>query len=297
MTTQLKTLAHVLVGVAIAVAAAIIRPQLVDMVLQSPLLGEASLPRYADGSEKLNRIPEPANLVELFPDIVVRDWLPAGRYVALTFDDGPDDVYTPKILDILARYGARATFFLIGASVEKHPEAVKRMVAEGHAIGNHTYFHSNLSRMAPWQVLLDLEKAEAALRRVAGYSPALVRPPYGALDPVAVEAIGKKGYRVFLWTVDSLDWRGLDAAAVAENVLPKLKSGAIILQHSAGGPDEDLTGTLEALPVMIEALKSQGYAFLTAPEIIKEVDAARRAGGTTAPGATAAAPGAADRKQ
>lgn len=288
--TSLRNVAYVVVGMMIVVAAVVIRPQAVDTVLQSRLLGEATLSRYTDGSERLNRIPEPQDLVELFPSVVVRQWAPARQSVALTFDDGPDDVYTPKILDILARYGARATFFLIGSSVERYPAVVKRIVAEGHAVGNHTYFHSNLSRMAPWQVLLDLEKAENAFLRVAGRRSALVRPPYGALDPLAVEAVGQKGYRVVLWTVDSLDWRGLAGEAVVKNVLPKLKSGMIVLQHSAGGPDEDLSGTLEALPVIVETLKSQGYRFLTAPEVVEEIDGQRRAG--EMPGAPAGGRGA-----
>lgn len=268
----MKSLAHVVIGMLIVIAAIAIRPQAVDILLQSRLLGEATLPRYTDGSERLNRTPEPQDLVKLFPHVVVRQWTPATPSVALTFDDGPDETYTPRILDILAKHGVRATFFLIGAGAEKHPDVVNRIVQEGHAIGNHTYFHSNLSRMAPWQVLLDLQKAQDAFSRVARQSPMIVRPPYGALDPAAVEAIGGKGYRVMLWTIDSLDWRGLAKEAIIKNIVPELKSGVIVLQHSAGGPDEDLTGTLEALPAIIETLKSQGYRFLTAPEIIEEID-------------------------
>lgn len=269
----MKSLPYIVVGMLIVIAAIAARPQTVDILLQSRLLGEATLPRYTDGSERLNRTPEPQDLVKLFPHVVVRLWTPVTPSVALTFDDGPDETYTPRILDILADHGVRATFFLIGAGAEKHPDVVNRIVQEGHAIGNHTYFHSNLSRMAAWQVLLDLQKAQDAFARVTRQTPPMiVRPPYGALDPAAVEAIGEKGYRVVLWTIDSLDWRGLSREAIIENVVPELKSGAIVLQHSAGGPDEDLTGTLAALPAIIETLKSQGYRFVTAPEIVEEID-------------------------
>ncbi len=273
----MRSLAYVVIGVLIAFGTMLARPQTVDTILQSRLLGEAMLPRYTDGSERLNRTPEPEDLVKLYPEIVVRHWTPDAPSVALTFDDGPDEVYTPKILDILARYGVRATFFLIGSGAERLPGVVRRIVNEGHAIGNHTYFHSNLSRMAPWQVLLDIRKAQDAFSRVAKQSPTIVRPPYGALDPLAVEAVGREGYKVVLWTIDSLDWRGLGKGAVIDNVVSELKSGSIVLQHSAGGPDEDLTGTLEALPHIIETLQAQGYRFLTAPEVVEDIGRQRSA--------------------
>ncbi|HHY46072.1 MAG TPA: polysaccharide deacetylase family protein [Firmicutes bacterium] len=225
----------------------------------------------------MHRVPGPIDLVKLYPDTVVRQWSPATPSVAITFDDGPDDEYTPKILDILRDHGVRATFFLIGSSAEKHPEVVKRIVAEGHAIGNHTYHHVNLANMAPWQVVMELKKANTALSRITNHWPLAVRPPYGAMDPLAVEAVAKEGYKVVLWTVDSLDWRGLPKAKVLDNVIPELKSGVIVLHHSAGGPEEDLSGMLEALPTIIKTLQQKGYSFLTVPEVIEQFDAERKA--------------------
>lgn len=291
----LRNVAYLLVGVFLALAIMVASPRAFDTILQSRLLGEAALPRFTDGSEKENRTPEPQDLVKLFPDIVVRQWSPETPSVAITFDDGPDDTYTPKILDILAKHGVRATFFLIGQAAEKYPEVVARIVREGHAIGNHTYFHSNLSRMAPWQVLLDLRKAQDVFDRLAGQVPTAVRPPYGALDPPAVEAIGREGFKVVLWTIDSLDWWGLSKEQIVQNVVPALKSGVIILHHSSGGPQEDLTGTLEALPEIIQTLKDQGYRFLTIPEVLDDIGRQRdkasangRDGGTPVAGRTAA---------
>ncbi len=278
-----RSLGYVIIGMLIAVATVVVRPQVMDTILQSRLLGEAALPRYTDGPEKQNRTPEPQDLVKLFPHIVVRQWTPSAPSVAITFDDGPDETYTPKILDILAAHKVRATFFLIGQAAEKHPEVVARIVNEGHAIGNHTYFHSNLSRMAPWQVLLDLRKAEAVFTRLVGQAPAVVRPPYGALDPPAVEAVGREGFKVVLWTIDSLDWWGLKKGEIIKNVVPALKSGVIVLHHSSGGPGEDLTGTLEALPEIIRTLKDQGYRFLTVPEVLDEIESQRKAGKRPAP--------------
>lgn len=262
---------YVVIGILISVMTVIVRPQAVDSLLQSKWLGEVALPRYSDGSERESRTPETIDLVSLFPDIVIRQWRPETQKVALTFDDGPDDVYTPKILDVLAKYKVRATFFLIGSAAEKHGDIVKRIHKEGHEIGNHTYFHSNLSRMAPWQIILDLNKARKTLSDITGEDVLVVRPPYGALDPPAVRAIGDEGYNVLLWTVDSLDWWGLSKEEVIGNVIPRMESGVIVLHHSAGGPDEDLSGSVAALPEIIESLQTQGYTFLTASEILGEI--------------------------
>ncbi|HPO81151.1 MAG: polysaccharide deacetylase family protein [Bacillota bacterium] len=266
-----ETLLHIALGIVIALIVAILRPQAIDSLLQSEWLGEATLPRYTDGSERESRTPESADLVSLFPEIVIRQWNPEKKKIALTFDDGPDDIYTPQILDILSEYGVRATFFLIGSLAESHRDIVERIHREGHEIGNHTYFHSNLSRMAPWQVLLDLRKAREVFSDITGDDVLVMRPPYGALDPPAVKAIGDEGYSILLWTVDSLDWWGLSKEEVVENILPKVEKGVIVLQHSSGGPDEDLSGSVAALPHIIETLQSEGYSFHTASEILEEV--------------------------
>jgi len=266
-----ETFLHITVGILISIVIVILRPQAIDSLLQSKWLGEIALPRYTDGSERESRTPESTDLVSLFPDVIIRQWRPEANKVALTFDDGPDDVYTPRILDILSEYDVRATFFLIGSAAEKHRDIVQRIQREGHEIGNHTYFHSNLSRMAPWQILLDLGKARKVFSDITGQDVIVVRPPYGALDPPAVKAIGDEGYNVLLWTVDSLDWWGLSKEEVIGNVLPKVESGVIVLQHSSGGPDEDLTGSVNALPHIIETLQSQGYSFHTASEILEEI--------------------------
>ncbi len=266
-----ETFLYITVGILISLVIVILRPQAVDSLLQSKWLGEIALPRYTDGSERESRTPESGDLVSLFPDIIIRQWHPETNKVALTFDDGPDDVYTPRVLDVLAKYNVRATFFLIGSAAEKHRGIVERIIREGHEIGNHTYFHSNLSRMAPWQILLDLGKANKVFSDITGKDVPVVRPPYGALDPPAVKAIGDKGYNVLLWTVDSLDWWGISKEEVIGNVLPKVETGVIVLQHSSGGPDEDLTGSVDALPDIIETLQSQGYSFHTASEILEDI--------------------------
>ncbi|HXL03660.1 MAG TPA: polysaccharide deacetylase family protein [Bacillota bacterium] len=268
-----RTLLHITIGILISLMVVIVRPQAVDSLLQSKWLGEVALPRYTDGSERQSRTPESIDLVSLFPDIVVRQWSPETKKIALTFDDGPDDVYTPRILDVLAKYNVRATFFLIGNAAEKHRDIVQRIHREGHEIGNHTYYHSNLSRMAPWQILLDLGKARKVFSDITGEDVLVVRPPYGALDPPAVKAIGDEGYNIVLWTVDSLDWWGLSKEEVIQNVIPRVERGVIVLHHSSGGPDEDLTGSVEALPEIIETLQSQGYSFHTASEILEEIRA------------------------
>ncbi|NPV53434.1 MAG: polysaccharide deacetylase family protein [Firmicutes bacterium] len=265
------------IGIILGMGSVALWPRIFQSALRWRFLGGLAPGGFSDGPEKLHRVPEPADLVKLYPDIVVRQWSPKSPSVALTFDDGPDTEYTPKILDILRKYNVRATFFLIGKSAERHPDIVKRIVVEGHAIGNHTYHHGNLANMAPWQVVMELKRANTALARITNEWPLAVRPPYGALDPLAVEAIGREGYRVVLWTIDSLDWHGLSAEKVLANVMPVLKSGVIVLHHSAGGPQEDLGGMLDALPTIIETLQQQGYLFVTIPEVLEQHDAARKA--------------------
>ncbi len=224
-------------------------------------------PDLAGGLERDNRQLGEADLERLFPDIVLRAKKGDEKLIALTFDDGPDDVYTPAVLDVLQQKQVRATFFLIGNRVEKYPEVTRRIVEEGHLIGNHTYTHPNTGKPLGEQLRTELERTEAALA-VFGVSPSyLFRPPYGALTAPAALEVANMGYRLALWSVDSLDWRGLTKEEVLNNVLPHIAPGRVILQHSAGGPGEDLSGSVLALPEIIDHLKQQGYTVVTMDEM------------------------------
>lgn len=195
---------------------------------------------------------------------------PRQRLVALTFDDGPDGVFTPRILDVLRQNHAPATFFVVGNRVTAHPDIVRRMVAEGHELGNHSFNHPMLSKLTPAQITNELNTTNDAVRRITGSPMHVVRPPYGEVQPVVTDTATGLGYRVVLWDIDSLDWKhGQTTHGVLANTVPNFRNGAIILHHSAGGHGEDLTDTIEALPTEIRTLRSQGYRIVTVSELLR----------------------------
>ncbi len=224
-------------------------------------------PELAGGLERDNRMLGEADLERLFPEIVLRAGKGNEKLIALTFDDGPDDIYTPAVLDVLKEKQVRATFFLIGNRIEHFPEVTRRIVEEGHLIGNHTYSHPNTGKPLGEQLRTELERTEAALAAFNVSPSYLFRPPYGALTAPAAVEVANMGYRLALWSIDSLDWRGLTKEEVLNNIIPQIAPGRVILQHSAGGPGEDLSGSVLALPEIIDHLKQQGYTFVSMDEL------------------------------
>ncbi|TYP57384.1 polysaccharide deacetylase family protein [Thermosediminibacter litoriperuensis] len=226
----------------------------------------------AGGSERDNRgFPQRKidDLSSRFPKLFYREGPRNVRLVALTFDDGPDSVYTPQILDVLKQHNVKATFFLIGKRAELFPGVVKRMVREGHVVGNHTWSHPNIMKMDNKAMVQEIMKAEEVLSKLAGYRPALFRSPYGSIDEARVKEIEKLNYKIVAWNVDSLDWKSLTAEQVRANILENVREGSIILQHSAGSKEENLAGSVAALEDVIVTLKKEGYRFVTVPELLK----------------------------
>lgn len=223
------------------------------------------------GSERDNRgFPQRkiVDLVSMFPDLFYRQGPNDVKKVALTFDDGPDSVYTPQILDILRENKVKATFFLIGERAKLFPDVVKRMAKEGHIIGNHSMTHPNIIKLNDQQTAKEIKDCENIIKSLAGYRPALFRSPYGSLDPEKVRAIGKLKVKIIAWNVDSLDWKSLTAEQVKTNILENVREGSIILQHSSGSEKENLTGSVAALKDIIKTLKKEGYKFVTVPELL-----------------------------
>lgn len=208
------------------------------------------------------------DLASEYPDVFFRQGSMKEAKVALTFDDGPDNNYTVEMLDILKKHKVPATFFVIGSRCEMYPEVVKRMVKEGHVLANHTWSHPNLIKLSNKKALEELAATDKVIKSQGGYTPILFRSPYGSLDREKVELIREQGYKIIAWNVDSLDWKGLSAAEVKTNILENMQQGSIILQHSAGGIGEDLSGSVEALDDIIRVLKKDGYKFVTVHELL-----------------------------
>jgi len=191
--------------------------------------------------------------------------------VALTFDDGPNEPYTSEILDILKKYNAKATFFVLGKNVERYPDTARRIIKEGHAIGNHTYDHPYLLLQSKSHIKYEIEKAEQAIVAATNIRPYLFRSPYG-LDNSWIYHAGKEfGYITIEWSV-SANNGGKEIAPdkIVKNVLGKVENGSIILLHDG---DRLIRGAnrrniVKALPLIIESLQEKGYQFVTVPQLL-----------------------------
>jgi peptidoglycan/xylan/chitin deacetylase (PgdA/CDA1 family) len=185
----------------------------------------------------------------------------APNAVALTFDDGPWPDSTAKVLQILGKARVKATFFLVGRQVKRHPELVMDEVGAGMAIGSHSFTHPQPFGALPGDAMRrEIDQGQAALAGL-GVRTRLFRPPGGAIPPVVVSAARAKGLRTIVWTVDPVDWRrGTTADQIAERVLRGAKPGSIVLLHDGGG---DRSATVAALPRIIKGLKQRRLAFTT----------------------------------
>jgi len=182
------------------------------------------------------------------------------RRIALTFDDGPDPVRTPLLLDLLAALGVKATFFVVGSGVDAHPELCARIAREGHEIGNHTYNHRYLPLASSRSVQRELARTDAAIVRATGVVPTLARPPYGGRSPWNVRVFERLAKRIVLWDVNSNDWKGAPSDEIARRVVQRTRPGSIILMHDARDGGEV---TIEAVRLLVPSLWSQGYELAT----------------------------------
>jgi peptidoglycan/xylan/chitin deacetylase (PgdA/CDA1 family) len=189
------------------------------------------------------------------------------KVVALTYDDGPHPIFTPEILKALDKYGVKATFFMIGSLMERHPAIVKDVVARGHAIGNHTYTHPhNIEADTPAEVMRELDRCEQVIERMTGKRTQIFRPPLGLVDRAVLRIAEEAGYRTILWTVCADHHDAPTPELMAQRVLKEIRPGAIILAHDGrlGIRWKDVAAT----PVIIQFLLERGYRFVTVPELL-----------------------------
>jgi len=190
--------------------------------------------------------------------------------VALTFDDGPSPRYTPEILALLQHYQAHATFFVLGRKVERFPRLIRAMLKGGHEVGNHSFSHPRLTKSDQQAREMELERTRVDLD-LLGCPPEqrLIRPPYSAFDDRLVSYLAHTHQQLVLWSIDSGDWQGLDAATIVRNVLNRVRNGAIIIFHDSDENSRaDRRPTVQALKVILPGLQAAGYRLVTISELV-----------------------------
>src|ERR1700722_8783589 len=184
-------------------------------------------------------------------------------YIAMTFDDGPSAENTPRLLEMLKQRNIKATFFLIGQNVASNPDLVRRILAEGHEVGNHSWTHPQLSKLSDDRVTAKITKTQDAIKDASGFTPTLLRPPYGAITPRQREWIENRfGLNIILWSVDPFDWKRPGASVIMQRILSQARPGAIILSHDIHKQ------TVDAMPATLDALSAKGYKFVTVSQLI-----------------------------
>ena len=177
-----------------------------------------------------------------------RSSIEPGSVVYLTFDDGPDPRNTPHILDILARYNARATFFVVGRLVAGYPDLFQRIISEGHTVANHTWNHENLAKLSREEFDRTISRTEEIL---GDHATPCLRPPYAATARHTRAWAAEHGLEVHLWSVSANDWEGLDGEAIADRILTRITDGSVVLMHDGGG---NRAQTVRGLEIILEEL-------------------------------------------
>ncbi len=186
-----------------------------------------------------------------------------GQFIAMTFDDGPSAQLTPRLLDILKERGMHVTFFVVGQNAKDHPEILKRAVAEGHEIANHSWSHPNLAKMSDEAVRSELNRTSEAIAAALGKTPNLMRPPYGSLSNAQRKWVHDDLHmKIILWDVDPLDWKRPGPSVVEQRILDGTRPGSIILSHDIHAP------TIEAMPDTFDKLLAKGYKFVTVDDLL-----------------------------
>jgi peptidoglycan-N-acetylglucosamine deacetylase len=191
------------------------------------------------------------------------------RQLAFTYDDGPNDPHTLRLLEVLAKHEVRATFFLVGRYVQQRPQIVRNLVQAGHVIANHTFTHPNLILCSELQTRIQLAECSRAIEDAAGQSPKLFRPPFGGRRPSTLRIARELGLEPVMWSVTGWDWEAKPASYVEGKVTGQVKGGDVILLHDGGHREmgADRSQTVIATDTLIARYKGEGYQFVTVPEL------------------------------
>ncbi len=180
----------------------------------------------------------------------------AAALVALTFDDGPDPTFTPRILDLLAAKHATATFFVVGRQAQRFPDLVGAEVGEGSTVEGHTWSHRRLPGLDEASFSAEVDRSDDLLARLIGHPVTCVRPPYGRVDARVVDRLGERGLSAAMWDIDPRDWSRPGSGTIAARVLGRLHPGAVIVLHDGGG---DRSQTVAALSMILDGISARGY--------------------------------------
>ena len=195
----------------------------------------------------------------MFRHVRTRD-LDGKKLIALTFDDGPSEATTPVLLDLLHKKSATATFFMLGSRARSYPDIVKRAEREGHLVASHTMYHQNFATISTGAIKDDIVESRVVFDDILGHYPALARPPYGNINNTVRDNIQAP---IILWSVDTLDWKNKDAAAIDEIAHEQAHDGAVVLMH-------DIYETsIQAVDRLIDEFRDEGYEFVTVSELAK----------------------------
>jgi peptidoglycan/xylan/chitin deacetylase (PgdA/CDA1 family) len=197
---------------------------------------------------------------------------PGTQQLALTYDDGPNDPHTQRLLEVLAKHEVKATFFLIGRYVQQRPDLAREIVQAGHVVGNHTFTHPLLTFKSAAEIGQELSDCNAALADALGQRTSLFRPPFGGRRPAVLRIARELGLAPVMWNVTGFDWTAPPSAVIEKKVTKQIRGGDVILLHDGGHKQmgADRSQTIQATDRLITRYKSEAYEFKTIPEMIEE---------------------------
>jgi peptidoglycan-N-acetylglucosamine deacetylase len=194
----------------------------------------------------------------------------SSRQLALTFDDGPNDPYTQRLLEVLAAHNVHATFFLIGRYVKRRPEIAREISATGHVIGNHTFTHPLLIFKTEAEIRRELVECRSAIEDAVGAHSTLFRPPFGGRRPAVLRVARELGFEPIMWNITGYDWNGPPAAEIESKISGRIRGGDIILLHDGGHKQlgADRSQTILATDHLVTYCKKRGFEFVTIPQMM-----------------------------
>ena len=196
---------------------------------------------------------------------------PGSRLLALTYDDGPNDPYTWRMMEVLERHGVKATFFLIGQYVQQKPEIARALVAAGHAIGSHTWSHPNLIFAQATELRRQLVQTQQTILDATGVETKIFRPPFGGRRPATLRTVRAFGLQTVMWNVTCYDWKAKSAEEIVARAVRQIRGGDVILLHDGSHVrmGANRSRSVEASDRILSRYRGEGFGFVTIPELME----------------------------